>query len=61
MDVSGARWRKSVRSSEQGDNCVELASAPGLVAVRDSKDPDGPKLLIARGEFQRFAEVLKRL
>jgi hypothetical protein len=44
-DLSGARWRKSVRSGGSGGNCVEVAdNLPGVVAVRDSKDPTGPVL-----------------
>ncbi|WP_433232584.1 DUF397 domain-containing protein [Actinomadura formosensis] len=35
-------WRKSSHSSSQGDECVELANLGTVVAVRDSKDPDGP-------------------
>ncbi|MFI0355292.1 DUF397 domain-containing protein [Actinomadura sp. 9N407] len=46
MDLSDATWRKASRSGENGGNCVELAGAPGVVAVRDSKDPDGPVLLL---------------
>ncbi|OLT30291.1 DUF397 domain-containing protein [Actinomadura sp. CNU-125] len=61
MDLSSAVWRKARVSGENGGACVELASVSGLVAVRDSKDPDGGKLLIARGEFRRLAEVLKEL
>lgn len=49
MDLSDARWRKSRLSSEYGDNCVELAGLPGMVAVRDSRDPDGPVLLAIPG------------
>jgi hypothetical protein len=37
-------WRKSRRSGSTG-NCVEVAdNVPGVIAVRDSKDPDGPAL-----------------
>nr|WP_309239808.1 DUF397 domain-containing protein [Actinomadura sp. J1-007] len=42
-------WRKASRSGENGGNCVELAELAGLdgvVAVRDSKDADGPVLLV---------------
>jgi F420-0:gamma-glutamyl ligase len=42
-DSTGARWRKSSRSGE--GNCVEVAdNLSGVVAVRDSKDTDGPTL-----------------
>lgn len=46
MDLTNAKWRKSQRSASNGGNCVELARLPGSVAVRDSKDPDGPVLLV---------------
>lgn len=48
MDLSNATWRKASRSGENGGNCVELADVAGVVAVRDSKDPDGPVLLLTR-------------
>jgi hypothetical protein len=39
------RWRKSSRSGGDGDSaCVELAH--DLSAVRDSKNPDGPVLVV---------------
>ncbi|MFI0407318.1 DUF397 domain-containing protein [Actinomadura sp. 3N508] len=56
MDVT---WRKSSRSSEYGDNCIELAGLPEGVGVRDSKDPDGPKLLLGRNEFAALMAALK--
>ena len=37
------RWVKSSYSFANG-NCVEVARLPGVVAVRDSKDPGGPVL-----------------
>ncbi|XVQ10517.1 DUF397 domain-containing protein [Spirillospora sp. CA-255316] len=46
MDLTGAEWRKSSYSASNGGNCVELAGDAGVVAVRDSKDPDGPVLLV---------------
>ncbi|ACY99041.1 MULTISPECIES: DUF397 domain-containing protein [Thermomonospora] len=39
------KWRKSSYSGANGGACVELARVPGTrqVAVRDSKQPDGPQ------------------
>ncbi|WP_173094580.1 DUF397 domain-containing protein [Actinomadura verrucosospora] len=51
-DLSKARWRKASRSSASGSDCVEVAGLPGLIAVRDSKDPDGPKLLLSPSAFR---------
>ncbi|GLZ13521.1 hypothetical protein Acsp04_37560 [Actinomadura sp. NBRC 104425] len=45
MHVSATTWRKSSHSGPEY-NCVEAASFPGAVALRDSKDPDGPKLVL---------------
>jgi hypothetical protein len=54
MDLTTANWRKSTYSSHNG-NCVEVArSLPGVVAVRDSKDPDGPALVLAADEWRAF-------
>jgi hypothetical protein len=39
MDLGHAEWRKSSRSG--GGDCVEIAHLPGVVAVRDSKNPGG--------------------
>ncbi|RSN60290.1 DUF397 domain-containing protein [Actinomadura sp. WAC 06369] len=61
MDLSEAVWRKARISTENGGNCIEVADVVGGIAVRDSKDPEGPKLLVSREEFRRLAGVLKRL
>ena len=43
MDLNHADWRKSSYSGTNGGNCVEVArNLPGVVAVRDSKDPRRP-------------------
>jgi hypothetical protein len=54
IDLSRAEWRKSSFSSQSG-NCVEVArNLPGLVAVRDSKQPDGAKLMVSRETWRVF-------
>ncbi|TDC68786.1 DUF397 domain-containing protein [Actinomadura sp. GC306] len=45
-DRSPAQWRKSSRSSGQGGACVEVADLTPAIGFRDSKDPDGPRLVI---------------
>jgi hypothetical protein len=53
MDLSEAAWRKASHSGENGGNCVELAGVvDAVVAVRDSKDPDGPVLLLTRSALR---------
>jgi hypothetical protein len=56
MDLSRADWRKASYSSTNGGACVEVAgNLPGIVAVRDSKDPDGPVLAFSLAEWRAFA------
>ncbi|MFB4305855.1 DUF397 domain-containing protein [Actinomadura sp. GTD37] len=53
------RWRKSSYSGPQGGECVEVALlAPGI-AVRDSKDPGGPRLAFGAAEWRAFARRVK--
>ncbi|WP_280380568.1 DUF397 domain-containing protein [Nocardia wallacei] len=54
VNLAGARWFKSTRSSGSKD-CVEVAFLDeGLVGVRDSKNPSGPALVFAPGEWDAF-------
>jgi hypothetical protein len=61
-DVTVAAWRKSSRSGSgtQQNGCVEVArNLPGIVAVRDSKDPAGPVLAVAPVEWRDFLADVK--
>jgi hypothetical protein len=54
-----AQWRKSTYSGQNGA-CVEVArDLPFAVAVRDSKDPGGPKLAFTSHGWRAFARRVK--
>jgi len=55
MERSRLNWRKASYSTTNGGGCVEVAtSLPGIIAVRDSKDPDGPALIFTPAEWRAF-------
>ena len=59
-DLSRAVWHKSTFSNGNGGNCVEVArNLPGIVAVRDSKHPDGPALIFTAGEWAAFVQRVR--
>jgi hypothetical protein len=58
-DLSDAVWRKSTRSGSNGPDCVEVATQPDVVGVRDSKDRSGPALGFAPAEWKAFVDGVK--
>lgn len=60
VNLSDAVWRKSSRSGSQNANCVEIAAVRDAVAVRDSKDKDGGKLVFTPREWTSFLDGVKR-
>ncbi|MGC4815031.1 DUF397 domain-containing protein [Micromonospora sp. DT228] len=61
MDLIGATWRTSTRSGSGGGNCVEVAdNLPGIVGVRDSKDPTGPALVFGPVAWRAFVTEVTR-
>ena len=57
----GAVWRKSSHSGSNGGDCVEVAdiSLDDAVAVRDSKNPDGPVLVLEPAGWRGFITEVK--
>ncbi|MGW2296350.1 DUF397 domain-containing protein [Streptomyces violaceorubidus] len=54
-DTSGSAWFKSsYSSSSEGDSCVEIATEPATVHVRDSKNLGGPQLAFAPAAWAGF-------
>ncbi|MGQ4363676.1 DUF397 domain-containing protein [Streptomyces sp. SAS_272] len=54
-DASELAWFKSSYSSgTDGNSCVEIATAPGTVHVRDSKNVEGPRLALTAGAWANF-------
>lgn len=62
MDLTGAAWRKSTRSTPNGGDCVEVAdNLPDRVLVRDTKDRDGGTLTFSPTAWHTFVtEIAQR-
>lgn len=58
MSPSELHWRKSSYSTNEGGECVEVAALADAVAVRDSKNPDGPHLTFPTTAFTRLVRSL---
>ncbi|MEE1831109.1 DUF397 domain-containing protein [Streptomyces sp. SP17KL33] len=54
MSTAAQAWFKSSYSSDQGDDCVEVATLPSAVRVRDSKRPAGPALTLSPAAWAPF-------
>jgi hypothetical protein len=60
MDLTNADWRKSTFSGSNGGGCVEVArNLPGVIAVRDSKDREGPALVFTPEEWRAFLDGVR--
>ncbi|RFS84822.1 DUF397 domain-containing protein [Actinomadura spongiicola] len=59
LDSAPLRWRKSTKSGSDGGTCIEVAELNSEVAVRDSKDPEGPKLAFGRAAFAALARDIR--
>lgn len=53
-NASTLTWVKSTYSTNEGGACIEVATSPGTVHVRDSKDKDGPQLAFTPETWASF-------
>lgn len=61
MDLTGAAWRTSTRSTPNGGSCVEVAdNLPGWIHVRDTKDRDGGTLTFTPTAWHTFVTSIAR-
>ncbi|MFJ1745707.1 DUF397 domain-containing protein [Streptomyces sp. NPDC088116] len=57
---SALEWTKSSYSTNDGPECVEVATTPGTVHVRDSKATEGPRLGFAATAWSDFVAHTSR-
>jgi hypothetical protein len=57
--MSDVQWRKSRYSGHSGGECVEVAGLASVIGVRDSKDPDGPKLALSPAAWGALTAEIK--
>jgi hypothetical protein len=62
VELTGASWRKSSYSSNGGNTCVEVAAdlPGGVVGLRDSKDRQGPVLIVTGDQWTAFTAGVRR-
>jgi hypothetical protein len=58
--MENLNWRKSTRSANGGETCVELARTPRSIAVRDSKDTTAPYIEMTRRTLRQFLTDMKQ-
>ncbi|MBQ0986297.1 DUF397 domain-containing protein [Streptomyces sp. F63] len=59
-DGSAPQWFKSSHSSNDGPACVEVAAIPGSILVRDSKNAQGPRLVVPLSAWEGFVRFASR-
>ncbi|MEV3893306.1 MULTISPECIES: DUF397 domain-containing protein [Streptomyces] len=58
MTTTDLHWFKSSYSGDQGGNCVEVATCPHTVHVRDSKDLTVPAFAVSPTTWTSFVEFV---
>ncbi|MEW2515157.1 DUF397 domain-containing protein [Streptomyces sp. NPDC046870] len=53
-------WFKSSYSGSQGGDCLEVATTPTTIHIRDSKNTPGPALAVSPATWTRFLDGIAR-
>lgn len=59
IDLSAVTWRKSSYSNTDGGECVEVCDTLHAPAVRDSKTPDAPALVLRAAAWSSFVTAVR--
>ncbi|MGN9793254.1 DUF397 domain-containing protein [Streptomyces sp. OZ13] len=60
MTTTELAWFKSSYSGSSGDDCVEVATTPETVHVRDSKVEQSPRLAVSPASWTSFVSYAAR-
>ncbi|MFI1870007.1 DUF397 domain-containing protein [Streptomyces jumonjinensis] len=59
--IAERMWKKSSYSGPHGGTCVEVAALTARVGVRDSKDRQGPALVVPSAVWSSFVGMVRAL
>lgn len=57
MSSTAPEWFKSSHSGSDGGNCVEIATHPTAIHIRDSKTPNAPCLTVTHQAWTAFLSM----
>ncbi|MFK0020378.1 DUF397 domain-containing protein [Streptomyces sp. NPDC090798] len=60
MNTTDLAWFKSTYSGSDGDDCVEVATCPTTIHIRDSKHTSGPQLALSPTTWTEFVDFAAR-
>ncbi len=60
MDLNSATWRKSTKSGGNGGGCIEVGAVADVIAVRDTKDRQGPALAFSPDAWRSAIAKIKQ-
>ncbi|AVZ73623.1 DUF397 domain-containing protein [Streptomyces lunaelactis] len=59
MNTEHVQWFKSSYSDGEGGDCVEVATSPSTIHIRDSKVTEGPNLAVTPTTWATFVRSVR--